>query len=531
MKNKIPFFLSGILLCVSFVFNQLYFISFFALVPMMMYMMNPVPIDETVANSRIKSAAKRRLHKKYATKSHSNQATAKSISIGIIIFSISFIGPSIYWFYEFKDELETTTFNGILIITLAIILLCLYMSIFWIIPFSIWKFVRRSPVLDVLSFAFLFILGEYLQGQFYPTAFPWCRIGTIIAPFTAFIQSASLLGGLFVSFLVIIINGFIALLLMSKKLRYLFVVTAVFLVNVAFGVTTMLLDKVNEDSDKHQILLVQGNYPGLDKWKYDPDVIANSYIDEAERAATGDTTLIVFPECFAFFDLYSENEISNRVMELSRKKPVLAGINEYRSDGEFNSAVLIEDGKISESYSKRRLVPFGERLIFEPILEPLLPEYLTQSYYTEGDKEFVPSIMTSESSSPIGVNICFESVFPEISRTQVRQGAEILTVLTDDSWFGSSVARKEHLNHSIMRAAENKRYVLRCANTGITCVISPTGVIESRLDTDKIDSLSADVRYLTEQTVYNRIGDVVVIPSVLIFFFGIYRVFKSRKSK
>jgi apolipoprotein N-acyltransferase len=508
-------------------------------VPMMTCVLGPLPIDEVVAKSRIKAVSKsysnKSALKNKVKKSNKNRLNknSKHIIFGFVIFTISFIGPSIYWFYEFKDELETSTFNGILIITLAIFLLCLYMSIFWVVPFSVWRFIRKNPVVDVLSFGLLFVLGEYLQGQFYPLAFPWCRIGTIIAPFTGFIQSSSLFGSLFVSFLVVVVNGFLALLIMSKRLRYLFVIMSIFVVNIAYGVTTSLLDKVNEKNENSQVLLVQGNYPGLDKWRYDPTDIAKSYINEAYKGLenNSDIDLIIFPECFAFFDLYSENEISKLVIDLSRVKPVLAGINEYRGDKEFNSAVLIENGEISDPYSKRRLVPFGERLILEPILEPLLPEYLTQSYYTEGDKEFVNSIMTQNSQSPVGVNICFESVFPEISRAQVKQGAEILTVLTDDSWFGSSVARKQHLNHSIMRAAENDRYVLRCANTGITCVISPNGVIENRLDIDKIDSLTADMQYLSGRTLYNRIGDIFIIPGVLVFLFGIYKMFKFKKSK
>jgi apolipoprotein N-acyltransferase len=106
-----------------------------------------------------------------------------------------------------------------------------------------------------------------------------------------------------------------------------------------------------------------------------------------------------------------------------------------------------------------------------------------------------------------GAVICFESIFPQISRVLVSHGAKILFVLTNDGWFERTSAAEQHLQMSVYRAIENGRYVVRSTTTGISAVIAPDGQITSKLGLWKPGIMQGTVETMTHRTIYNRFGD------------------------
>jgi apolipoprotein N-acyltransferase len=169
----------------------------------------------------------------------------------------------------------------------------------------------------------------------------------------------------------------------------------------------------------------------------------------------------------------------------------------------LNSAVLVSpQGAQVSRYDKVNLVPFGEFV-------PWPFGSIANTISTEAG-DFVPGrqvVVSPMGSRYIGTFICYESVFPNFVRRFVRDGAEALFTISNDGWFGKSAAREQHLAIVRMRAAENRRWILRAANDGITATIDPAGRVAGRLPLYTQGDLSTAFNFISEQTFYTRHGD------------------------
>jgi apolipoprotein N-acyltransferase len=196
-----------------------------------------------------------------------------------------------------------------------------------------------------------------------------------------------------------------------------------------------------------------------------------------------------------------------------------------------NGAFLVtpESGVAEKYYAKRRLVPFGEFVPLRPVLG-----WLSKFVPIGGD--FQPG----EDSSPLllpvrgqpvvwGPLICYEDVYPELARYSALAGANVLTVLTNNGWFGEGGAAYQHAAHAVLRAVENRRPVIRCGNAGWSGWIDEFGVVRSTL-TDargsiyfrgvKAIDVSRDVRWVDRNSVYTEYGDWFVLVSAALVMFG-----------
>jgi apolipoprotein N-acyltransferase len=127
--------------------------------------------------------------------------------------------------------------------------------------------------------------------------------------------------------------------------------------------------------------------------------------------------------------------------------------------------------------------------------------------------------------------VCFDSIFPETARKQVNNGAEFIVVTTNDSWYKTSSAVYQHADHSVMRAIENNRPVIRSANTGVSMIITSGGFVSGKIDVNKRDVLYGSVFIPEGKTLYTRVGDVIVaVSAFVIAFFLVYGFIKNKKA-
>jgi apolipoprotein N-acyltransferase len=197
------------------------------------------------------------------------------------------------------------------------------------------------------------------------------------------------------------------------------------------------------------------------------------------REAPGPLDLVVWPETAIPSVLLNDPEVLARVKALSRDMgvPIATGFLhvERGPDGKrraYNSAaVIMPDGTVSDRYDKMHLVPFSERFPFQGILPFLNRIDFGQSNFTPGESYVVHDTPAGR----FGILICFESLFPEISRGFVKGGAEFLLNITNDAWFGKSQAPLQHASMAVFRAVEQRMGIGRCANTGITMFIDRYG--------------------------------------------------------
>lgn len=178
-------------------------------------------------------------------------------------------------------------------------------------------------------------------------------------------------------------------------------------------------------------------------------------------------------------------------------------------------------------YAKTQLVPFAEGLPFVqhvPVLMDFISHVSGIIPYVPGKEQLVFDLNVRDQSVPFrfGPLICFESIYPRLSRASVRNGAEALVVITNDSWYEQTAGPRFHQLESVFRAVETRRWLIRCANHGISCFISPFGKIveETQLARDAV--LKREIRGAKGLTFYARFGDlfswVMLVATVLLAF-------------
>jgi apolipoprotein N-acyltransferase len=230
------------------------------------------------------------------------------------------------------------------------------------------------------------------------------------------------------------------------------------------------------------------------------------------RAAAAHPDLIIGPESAMSWSLDTNNAAFPKVGELAReaKTWLLLG-SQYQDEARntYNSAYLFSPaGKIAARYDKVQLVPFGEFVPGRNWL-PGIRYYPVREFDFAAGKSFAPLSMNSQK---LGVAICFESIFPQISRALINEGAEFLVIITNDGWFGQTAAAAQHRQMAVFRAVETRAWVARAASSGISCIIAPSGRIMQEIGLQKKGIISAEIwsRGERESTFYVKYGDWLV---------------------
>jgi apolipoprotein N-acyltransferase len=273
-----------------------------------------------------------------------------------------------------------------------------------------------------------------------------------------------------------------------------------------------LLPRLPEAERGHDAaLLVQPNISETEEWSpVTLDLMERRQVsltlESALAQASPPPSLAIWPEVPAPFYYYEDPKFRNYIDELARasRAYLLVGVVAHTADGSpLNSAVLVSpEGKAVSRYDKVNLVPFGE---FVPWPLGGLAKHISTE---TGDFAAGRSVVVSPiGAHKLGTFICYESVFPNFVRKFVRDGAEVLVNISNDGWFGKSAARRQHLAIVRMRAAENRRWILRSTNDGITATIDSAGRLRGELPLYTEATSYTGFTYISEQTFYTRWGD------------------------
>lgn len=397
---------------------------------------------------------------------------------------------------------------------------------------------------DVLILPFVWVVLEYVRGVLF-TGFPWGILAYSQYKNIELIQIADITGAYGVSFLLVAFNATVfAWATRSSKKAYGMIAALLFLIlAISYGTYRT---KERPAWDSLNVSVVQGNIPQSEKWdsSFARD-ITEKYDALSREAAADDTSMIIWPEtAYPYLvdgDAPSVPEISAIASETGI--PILAGIVSSSGGRYYNSAVLFgAGGEVDSIYDKVHLVPFGEYIPFEKYM-PFLREHIDKPIgrFGHGDEYKLFSLKTSSESvsdgirrrqisfHKFGVMICFEDIFPYMARQFSRAGADFLVNITNDAWFGKTAASRQHMQASVFRAVENRRPVIRAANTGISCFIDTAGRVFSKVesggeeifvrgfDTGKLDLFGG------RKTYYTSYGDVFAgfcafMAAFLLFF-------------
>ena len=450
---------------------------------------------------------------------------------GLFFFMCYFV-TSWHWFFSMYPMSFTglTPAQVIPIILLAVLGIPFVQSVSFAFLFPLTALIGRGrvaervPCLLPLSAAALWVVGEWSQTLFW-FGVPWARLSISQTKMLPEFQSVSLFGSCFLTFLIVAVNFFVACALLSpvKKRIFAAVGAGIFIFNTVFGAVALLTDGIKENGSREiKAAVIQGNISSTEKWGFDwYERTEEKYIGLIEKAAADGAELVVIPE--TVFPVYIENnaKIRNLLSETAKKNSVTILVGTMTKDeNECQRNIIVAvtpDGEfhMENYYSKRHLVPFGEyvpwRDLFTAIYPPLSDVGMLDNDFTPGED---PAVFDT-GEYKIGSAICFDSIFAELIRGSVNDGAELIAIETNDSWFSDSAAVYMHEAQAKLRAVEAGRYVLRAANTGISEIISPTGraiaEIEPLVDGYAVES----VRPRSDRTLYSAVGDIWVMLSAL----------------
>ena len=248
--------------------------------------------------------------------------------------------------------------------------------------------------------------------------------------------------------------------------------------------------------------------------------VVQTFNAQSRDAARRGATLVVWPE--TAYPSYLQSFGADRqqvAAELRRngQTALIGGVEyDWAERKNANSLFLMTpNGTVTGSYQKQHLVPFGE---FVPARKSL--PFLEALHVTNFDMKAGGDTQTLLDGGPgigkIGAAICFESSYPRFLRDQVHQGAGLLVISTDDTWFGRTAAARQHSAIAAVRAAETDRYLVRSAATGVSQIVSPTGQVLAEADLFQPAVVAAPVESRTTVTPYVRWGDWFIGVCVLL---------------
>ncbi|MBI2503461.1 MAG: apolipoprotein N-acyltransferase [Candidatus Latescibacteria bacterium] len=417
----------------------------------------------------------------------------------------------IYWQVETLQLYGDLSLSASLITTGALIL---YLALYWALFFWVCARWRLDSPHFAWKAASLWALLEWAQSWII-TGFPWELLGYSQYLNLPLAQTASLTGVYGLSFLLVLLNAALAQLLLHRRSWLRLSGPALLCLGLALGWGYYRLSVLDGEHDPHllQIGLVQGSIPQGEKWKGDQLAMTTErYVELTRSLAGGDPLdLIVFPEtCLPFYFLdsrYAQYREPIAALASQLRAPLLVGSLDNEEGDIYNRAFLLDDqGQVVGHADKVHLVPFGEYLPlpwFFQYLEGLTAE---SGIFAPGASRQALPLGTTR----LGVFICYESIFPEISRTLVRLGAQLLINTTNDAWFGRSAAPYQHFSMCVLRAIETGRPVVRIANTGISGLIAPSGRILVATPLFEPLALRLEVAPRTEETFYVRYGDLLL---------------------
>jgi apolipoprotein N-acyltransferase len=406
---------------------------------------------------------------------------------------------------------------------------CTYIGLFTALFSLLLTFLGRTPGRTLAAAPLLWAGLEYLRS-FLLTGFTWGYLGHTQYRWLTLIQSADIWGVYGLSALIVVLNTALFLLVLSQAGktwqgqpvfrslagRALLLAAACLIANLGYGWARFnQIQGLEAQASTLRIGLAQGNIPQSEKW--DPAfqiASTKTYLHLSSELAPKNPDLIVWPETATPFYLF-HNQALTRIVQRGIRDTDSAHLIgspavERKADGTayFNSAYLLDAaGTALGRYDKAHLVPFGEYVPLKRWL-PFLGKIVAQV----GDFHAGPPGGTlAFRDHRIGPLICYDGIFPDLSRAAVANGADLLVNLTNDAWYGRTSAPYQHLVQYIFRAVETRRSLVRATNTGISAFIRPGGQIENATDLFQTAARIQTVACLAHRTFYVRFGDAFAL--------------------
>ena len=451
---------------------------------------------------------------------------------------------SIYWVFNAMNAFLPTVV-ALLIALIPFCLAPLLMGLVFRLYYELRK--TRNITWSFIGLISLWIGYEYLH-QTWDLAFPWMTLGNGFANFHQLIQWYSFTGVYGGTLWIWATNVlvFLAYWQYKEKIEAISAIklniAVASIIIIPIGISLVQYFSYEEYINPSEVVVVQ---PNIDPYQKFGSISSQEQIENliqlSESVAKPNTEFFIWPET-AISNESGINEADfrdyaayNRIeffLENYHNGNVLSGIESYElyinqktntarpfADKfleSYNAAVLIDGSSKLQFYHKSKLVPGVEQLPFNKALDFMKPLFAQFGGTTGGyGSDSIPSVFYSQSGIGVAPVICYESIWGDYVTQYVKQGAQFIAIVTNDGWWKNTSGKDQHLEYAKLRAIENRRWVARSANTGISGFINQRGDIVQKTSWWVPTALSQEINLNEEITFYTKSGDLVVYIGLL----------------
>lgn len=473
----------------------------------------------------------------------------KKIFLTAGLMAVVWNTASIYWVYN-SISAVMPPFAAILI---SLIPFCLGAALMALAFFLYYRLRRKtSLLLSLFGLMGFWISYEFLHAS-WDLAFPWMTLGNGFANFHQLIQWYDITGVYGGSIWIWLVNILVFILYLNRKGIYqlknrlvpIFCLLLVTLVPTAYSLVRYF--SYEEHQNPAQVVVVQPNVNPYIKFRISPEEQLNTLFSLSNSVAKPNTEFFIWPETALSqngdFDEENLRETYSyqRILQfLDRYKNgnVLSGIESYQLynyaktttareiapniyQDNFNAATLIDYSSKLQFYHKSKLVPGVEQMPFGAAMNFLKPLFKAFGGTTGGyGKQVEPSVFYAQSGIGAAPVICYESIWGDYVAKYVKKGAQFIAIITNDGWWGNTSGKDQHLQYAKLRAIENRRWVARSANTGISGFINQRGDIVQQTKWWVPAALNQEINLNEEITTYTKTGDIAAYLGLAIALAG-----------
>lgn len=416
-----------------------------------------------------------------------------------------------------------------------------YLAAWWFVP-KLRGHRVMVRLIGVGGLASLWVMNEALRGWLFG-GFPWLPLAASQWQRPLVLQAASYGGAWVVSFILVVFSCGVAAYAHRiffegatglRKRSPEFMAALMLLVLSSFPFLAELMGQQRQKLAR--VALVQPNIPQGEKW--DPQQ-AREVLKTIEKVTSdanerGAPDAIFWPEAVVPWPVHRDPSVQQWIEYVSKRtgKPIVLGSVFTTGAGEteewFNGAFVVDPvtGLQEPGYAKRKLVPFGEFVPFRSVLGWLTKFVpLGPGDFSPGEEARPLALATGRNVTRLGLLICYEDIFPSLARQSVRDGAEVLAVVTNNGWFGEGGAAYQHATHSVLRAVENRRPLIRVGNAGWSGWIDEFGNIRANLRDEngsvyfrgaETVSVTRDPRWVGRPSFYTEHGDWFLVAAAVL---------------
>jgi apolipoprotein N-acyltransferase len=444
-------------------------------------------------------------------------------------FGFGYFLSNLYWITISLTFDENFKF----LIPIALILIPAFLAIFYgLAIYCLFLFSIRKPISDLFLFSLLIGVVEFLRGTIL-TGFPWNLIAYSYSNNLEIIQTTSLIGTYAFNMLCITFFTSPAIFILRKNRKEIAVCIFLLLSPIilyAVGSSKIKTFQSSELIQNDYVIRAIGSNIDLDRFYGNTDTV--SVIDELIKLSEpnlDNQTLFIWPEGIIPNITQSELKDYDFLFKNKFNKNHLLGIgiNSYQADVDrdqfFNSFSFYDyEMNLINAYNKVNLVPFGEFLPIEKILRGIGLKSLTNNYqsFSSGKKREIIDITKNNFDIKILPLICYEIIYS--GKIFYNPEFDYIINISEDGWFGNSIGPHQHFVHSVFRAVESGKYLIRSANNGIAAVINPTGFIEKKISFGDSGYIDFSEKRIVNTTLFSQHGNKMFLITILLYIFLIF---------